>query len=270
MVEAVIGNKIDLLNSFVPAVLISELTSKCNLRCIYCPKGDTHMDAWNSTPGRDEQMDGVALERYMDMISEYRFDLIHLNGIGEFTFRPDWIQLTQRISANAGSGIAINTNFSKIYDHVELDCLLGFRRITVSIDTVDADLLRKVRKKVDFNIITTNLINLRKRSDLTGRKLPFTIINATIYLENLKDIFEMACYAEATRVDALQVSRMTLDANSEFPRMVTRARPDEAREALRQLDAAKRFLSGFGISFIEFGDLRTVLTTIANSEKPDA
>lgn len=260
---------IDLVKTFVPISLISELTSKCNLRCSYCPKGDLNKEAWNTTPGRDLHMEDAAVERYIDSARIMGFKEIQLSGVGEFSFRPDWVKLGSRIRDASGAQITIISNFHRIFDVEELDFLLSLYHIMVSIDTPDANLLKKVRKAVDLKAITSNMINLRARAIETGRRMPLLKINGTIYAENLTHIHALACFAASAQVHIFQIARVGLSEANEFPHPITMGSPEDAVEALRQMDLAKEVCASAGVEYVEFGDLRSELARLS-SQKPIA
>src|ERR1700753_1101743 len=82
--------EIDLLEAFVPLSLITEITSKCNLRCLYCSKTDPVLGA---IPGRDEHMQEAVIERYLGVVKQYPWAYIQLSGTGEPSFHPDWVKI---------------------------------------------------------------------------------------------------------------------------------------------------------------------------------
>jgi molybdenum cofactor biosynthesis enzyme MoaA len=248
-----------LLETFLPVTMLSELTARCNLRCTYCPKGDLNKDSWNGAPGRDEDMDSTSLERYMGAISSLPFQQIQLSGVGEFSFRSDWVQVGVRVRELSDAKISIISNFGRVFNNDELDFLLTLFHITISVDTPDATLLKKVRKAVDIKVITLNIINLRARSIETGTSMPLIKINGTIYAENLTHIHSLSCFAASLRVDVLQLTRVSLSEANEFPHPISLAQSKDAAEAIRQLDLARQVCLESGIEYVEFGDLRSEL-----------
>jgi len=257
------ANLVDLQRTFVPANLISELTSKCNLRCTYCPKGDLNKDAWNGAPGRDMHMEDAALSRYLDVVRTFEFSQIQLSGVGEFSFRQDWVEVGAQIRDQTGSKITLVSNFARIFSKEELDFLLSLFHIMVSVDTPDAELLKKVRKAVDIRTIATNIVNLRARALETGRAMPIIKINATIYAENLRHIYGMACFAASVGVHIFQLARVGLSEANEFPHPITMASADDAAEALRQMDLARVVCASVRMQYAEFGDLRSELVRLS-------
>lgn len=212
-------------------------------------------------------MEDVALERYISSARAIGFKEIQLSGVGEFSFRPDWISLGSRVRDESGAQITIISNFHRVFTTEELDFLLSLYHIMVSVDTPDVNLLKKVRKAVDLKAITFNITNLRARAIETNRPMPILKINGTIYAENLTHIHALACFAASARVHVFQIARVGLSEANEFPHPVTMASPEDAAEAVRQMDLAKQICAEANVEYVEFGDLRSELVRMSKQVK---
>ena len=247
----------NLANVFLPEFLLIEMTSRCNLRCRYCQKAD---DAWNAIPGRDQDLPPDIKVKIGETLAEIPFGMIQLTGVGEFTYRDDWVQSLRELTAYSRP-VALISNFAKIFDKEELDALLTLRHLMVSVDTTDPAVLRSVRKAVSFSTINLNLVRLRMRAKQRGVPLPFIKINAVLYRENLTTIEEVAYFAIEHRVNEMQFERMY--SRLEPPTDIASATPAEAAEGLRQLQAASLALKREGIASSLHGDLVQTLEGIA-------
>ena len=117
--------------------------------------------------------------------------------------------------------IGIVTNFAKILSEAELDGMLTLKILTISLDTLDAELLRRVRHSVSLATIISNLVRLRVRARETGRELPYICLNAVIYYENMLDVIRLAHFAIENKIAQMQYTRMVNEAiagGSQFPR----------------------------------------------------
>lgn len=221
------------------------------------------MDEWNLLPGRDQDMPPDVEARIEGALTEIPFDMIQLTGVGEFTFRDDWVGSLGRLNALTGR-VALISNFAKTFTDEELDALLGVKHLMVSIDTTDAALLKSVRKAVSLSTISLNLTRLRMRAKRRGVRLPWLKINAVLYRENLRTIEDLAYFAIEHRVNEMQYERMYVQTeNNGPPTDINHATPEEAAEGLRQLDAGTRALMEAQVRPGLHGDLVTTLGKIA-------
>ena len=247
---------VDLATVFRPEFLLIEMTSRCNLRCRYCQKAE---DAWNAMPGRDQDLPDAIKVKVGETLAAIPFGMIQLTGVGEFTYRDDWVQSLRELNAY-GRPIALICNFAKVFDKDELDALLTVQHLMISVDTTDPVVLRTVRKAVSFSTINLNLVRLRMRAKQRGVPLPFIKINAVLYRENLTTIEEMAYFAIEHRVNEMQFERMYT--RLEPPTDISKATPAEAAEGLRQLDIASRALKREGLGATFHGDLIQTLAEL--------
>jgi MoaA/NifB/PqqE/SkfB family radical SAM enzyme len=253
--------QIDLSRVSMPRYIAVEWTSRCNLRCLYCQKSGKE---WNAIPGRDQDLDEELLDRMLTGLKAYPAKQLEISGIGETTFRKDWLEILDRFRS-AGMSIGIVTNFAKILSEAELDGMLTLKILTISLDTLDAELLRRVRHSVSLATIISNLVRLRVRARETGRELPYICLNAVIYYENMLDVIRLAHFAIENKIAQMQYTRMVNEAIAAspfppFPHDIATSDPSRAREALRQLSRARTLLEENGIVASIYDDLVQTLT----------
>ncbi|HEX6096789.1 MAG TPA: radical SAM protein [Thermoanaerobaculia bacterium] len=129
-----------------------ELTTRCNLRCVYCAV---------SQPGY-RGMD-LTIEDGDAFIAEMKrrgVRVVILNGHGETTFVPAWWQLALRM-LNEGFRLHLTTNLARELRDDEIAILARFDRVLVSLDTMDAELLARLRRGARLETILHNLDRLR-------------------------------------------------------------------------------------------------------------
>lgn len=216
------------------------------------------MDSWNKTPGRDDDIDEDVLDHLFESLRVRPFQTVQLSGIGEFTFRKDWVQTLDRFD-DVGSAVTLICNFAKQFTDDELDALLKTKNLMVSVDTMDAELLKSVRRSVSLSTISTNLTRLRMRAMKTGKPMPYLRLNAVLYYENLLGIEDLAYFAIEHRVNMMQYERMFPVNDIRPPNEIIMAEPERAREALRQIDIVDPLLRENGIEPHFHGDLRQLL-----------
>jgi molybdenum cofactor biosynthesis enzyme MoaA len=141
-------NPLDLLASGPIREIRFDLTTRCNLRCVYCAV---------SLPdyvGSDMpiEMASQTVTAIAGLMRYNPHNPVSINGHGETTFMRDWVNISQQL-LDRNIPIRITTNLAKRYSGIEIGILARMHMIGVSIDTSDPDLLRRMRRKVDINRI---------------------------------------------------------------------------------------------------------------------
>lgn len=234
--------RVDLLQSVRFNTLIVEITSRCNLRCIFCPKAIKDNE---SVPGRDMDMDEATLASTLRFARQASPSIASLVGVGETTFREDWKAVCQHFF-NLGMACIINSNFGRLYTEADLDALLKFANITISIESSDIELQKKLRKAVDLKVILTNIIALRSRARLKGVNPPRLTVNCTVSDRNVMGIKELAAFCAELGIDQLNLSSLyEIDELKDNQiRSIEHLEPAERGEAITALEGAQQVLQG--------------------------
>lgn len=161
-----------------------EVTTKCNLRCVYCAV---------SQPGYSAaEMAKTTFDEIVALVSLQSRDLeIVLNGHGETTFHHDWLHLCKAI-VDLGFRPSIITNLARPLNDEEASCLAGFRIVCISLDTVNADLLRNLRRRVKLSNILDNIHKIRAAAKAKRLRLPAINISCGVYNANYMHLVEFA------------------------------------------------------------------------------
>jgi hypothetical protein len=144
----------DLLTDHVDMVLF-ETTTNCNLRCTYCGL---------SLPwyvGSD--FDFSRIDKLVREMVAANVKAVQISGHGETTVIPNW-ETYCKYFQDHGIGVSITSNFSTIYSDSEIEAFARMTCITISIDTVDRELLKQVRRKVDLRTILYNMQRIRLKA----------------------------------------------------------------------------------------------------------
>ena len=195
---------IDLTQNYHADTVYVELTSRCNLRCIYCKKS---LPGNDDVPGRNIDMSEKTIEASINFIKKAGYKHIGLSGTGETTHMKNWMEVCGRFFAIGPMNFMLNSNFTRMFSTEELDFLLNFSSIMVSLDTADAAVLKSVRG-ADLRSITTNIILLRTRARILGRKMPPILINCTVTSTNAFLIVDLAQYCAEMKVYGLMLNSL--------------------------------------------------------------
>lgn len=144
-----------------PKRLSFALTSKCNLRCSYCTQG-----VYNGV-----EMHPDLVEKIVSYIIDNEIKDVNLSFFGETTTVKNWWVPINRI-LDSGAKISTASNLAKRLTDDEIDCYSRFDSIQVSLDTVDKDILARIRKAVNLDVILQNMHNIREHATKKNRRVP--------------------------------------------------------------------------------------------------
>jgi MoaA/NifB/PqqE/SkfB family radical SAM enzyme len=118
---------------------------------------------------------------------------VHVNGHGETTYHPQWMDMCERI-IKRGFRTLIITNLAKNYTDEEVELLSRFFRVQISLDSDDTEMMRSVRKPVRVDKVFQTMDRIRAAAARRGEhRLPQFTFSVGIYdpsiwtLENFVD-----------------------------------------------------------------------------------
>jgi cyclic pyranopterin phosphate synthase len=117
------------------------VTDRCNLRCEYCMPEDEY--AWLP---REDILHFEEISALVDVFIALGVDKVRLTG-GEPLLRRDLATLVRLLSAKPGlKDLALTTNGILLADHADALKAAGLKRLTVSIDTLQADRFERLTR----------------------------------------------------------------------------------------------------------------------------
>jgi len=205
------------------------LTSRCNLRCVYCPTGHERT--------RDADLPQEALALLKQFILEERVAVVGLGHVGETTLFPGWESFCGDI-LDAGCAMTMLSNFARPFKDSELSVLARFAVLNVSVDTADAAALKTIRRGLDIRTVLHNISRIKAFCLKNGLKPPRLGWVATLSDRVAEGIVDLYCLAVASGADSINFHQLlrfqdapnTLRDIMELPR----------REFLNALDAIHR------------------------------
>ena len=177
------GTQIDLLQP-VPATCVRlYLTSRCNLRCIYCAVSDPN---WQH---KDLSQQGILraveeLPKITDPLS-----MVLVNGAGETTFLNGWDKICSDLIAG-GLSLGMTTNLAKHYTATEIAVLAKFDLLLVSTDSFEDAVLSPIRRKVSSEQIIANIRSIQAAAQ--GQRTPRIRISCGLYDRSAEHIVKFA------------------------------------------------------------------------------
>jgi MoaA/NifB/PqqE/SkfB family radical SAM enzyme len=179
---------LDLTYSDVTHWISMELTSRCNLRCVYCPK------SWDKKEGkRVFDFPEELIAPSMKTLRQRGLWGVIASGIGESTLRKGW-QGICRTFHDAGLNLTIISNFSRPMNDEDLDALIRFNFIQVSIDTADPELFARLRRGGRVENLVMNIDKVRDYAKSKGVRTPdfrFDMVIADKTLLGIEDVIRL-------------------------------------------------------------------------------
>jgi len=140
----------------IPLNIDIELTSRCNLKCVFCPHSSNFFDYGDMNPHMASKI--------INQVVDYGIPAIKFNLRGEPTLYPkllDMVSLTSILSNNTVETI-INTNGQCKYDILDTCMKLGLSKMIFSVDAVTEETYKKLRGG-DFNRLVSNIIGISSK-----------------------------------------------------------------------------------------------------------
>ena len=164
-----------------------EITTRCNLRCVYCPASQP----WYA--GQD--MPAAHFDDILALLRNHPRDLqVLANGHGETTVHPQWLELCNPL-LEMGFRPSIITNLARLLNEEEAACLAGFSEIQISMDTVDAHHLNQLRRSVKLSVIVANMEKIRADAFARWVRPPKFSISCGVYDANYHGLEPLAEFA---------------------------------------------------------------------------
>jgi len=177
-----------------------EITSSCNLACVYCAV---------SQPGY------VGVSISMDKASAVTEWLIkngvpnvNLNGHGETTIVRDWDSIVAPL-LESEARCHIITNAAKSYSDAELDALCRLKSITISCDTFDSELYARFRRKSELRFVLRAIHRIRLAAKKRHQKPPAIILSCVLGAENSEHLEEFILAALCMNIQTIQLCSLT-------------------------------------------------------------
>lgn len=171
----------DYLISNKLVVAMVEYTSNCNLKCVYCKVSG---DDWNGL-NMPEQL----TKNITEQLIQIKPRIVIMHGHGETTMLPDWQNHASDLYNN-GIKLSICSNLAKTYEDHELEALSKFSHISVSIDTVDPQLFKKLRRGGDIKSVIYNMMRIMAIAKSNNHKIyvSWSIVCCDKTIWGLKDL----------------------------------------------------------------------------------
>lgn len=242
-----------------------ELTSKCNLRCTYCsvPHSETY---------GDQHISEARLNKLKNMMNGRQVTTLSLSGRGELTYIENWQEMVEPFLR---TGVATHTvtNLAKPMTWEECVCLARFTSLTFSIDTVDREVTKKVRKGEDLRTVLYNIDMIKAAATYLGKDhLPFHVI-AVVTKSNIFGLKKLACLMVAIGARGLNLQDLVIDYSQNVETVdiqhIKHLSRAELQRATQEVNECGEILAKNNIGFSVYESLVNVLNQACGGEARD-
>jgi len=221
----------DLLTVSSLDLVMLELTTRCNLRCIYCYNGRD-----NSHTNID--LSDTLIESVLASLRTLRVNRLGANGAGETTVHPRWHLRCQRFM-DAGIPVHLITNFAKRFSTEELDVLSRMQFIQVSCDTSNPELFARLRRGADLQRLIDTMGAVRAHARNQGRQPPpfsWSCVVTDWSVAGLADFVKLGLLLQVRNYNFNDLAEY--DGSAEVPRRIVNLDKHGLLEAARSIKAA--------------------------------
>ena len=129
------------------------VTDRCNFRCTYCMPKEHFSPGFKFLP-RADVLRFEEIERIARLFAELGVKKLRLTG-GEPLLRSNLSKLVEQLSAFDGVDLALTTNGALLAKQAQALARAGLGRVTVSLDSLDEQVFRKV---VDTEVTPSDVL----------------------------------------------------------------------------------------------------------------
>lgn len=153
--------KRDLLTSHKSSAIMIEYTTGCNMRCSYC---SVSKEGWIPKDLDEDLANKIASD-----VIQRQPSTVAIHGHGETTMLPDWEKKAKKF-IDAGLRVSICTNLAKTYSREEMEVLASLTHMTISLDTIDVMLFKKLRRGGDIRHVIYNMTRIQDIAQRLGKQ----------------------------------------------------------------------------------------------------
>lgn len=227
--------------------VVVEFAERCNLRCVYCHQNLPDFKA-------QSDIHEMTWEQVLAFIAKHGIRDVNLTGAGETLEAKDWRRMCDDllVLSENGTRLHMTSNLAKIVDFPDLETLSRFTLLTISVDSVDREQLRNIRRSADIRTIVYNIIGIRAAAIRSGRKPTKIRVSGVLSADIVSSLDWLAGFVVAMGVDEFMfqdlVEYATIPNNV---RSVWSLTGLEAMDAVRAIQASIDLIRSNRITYLD-------------------
>jgi MoaA/NifB/PqqE/SkfB family radical SAM enzyme len=234
--------QIDLLSPGARMLRIStSFTTRCNLRCVYCPEG-SHPESFygEMTP---------PLLAHLIAYAKQKGSYVDISYYGDSTFHESFGEYARQI-LDAGVGLAITSNLARFLRDDEIAVLARCRKVAFSFDTQDRDAAKAIRKGLDLRTLVFNILRVRAHCLKNSMPVPPFNLHAVLVDTTVDDLPNVVAFAAAMGLQSVGCNELAdFEGALGNLRNIADLRGPELMSAIAKINEAIELAKRLGIEF---------------------
>ena len=181
--------------------MMIEVTTECNMRCRYCSVSSQY---W--TP---KTIDKNLAYKLIDDIKNLNPSIVHIHGHGETTIIDWWCEYAQKL-LDSNINISLCSNLTKKFNNAEIAMMTRMSNLTVSIDTINEETSRTIRRGGNIKNIIFNLITIMTHARSIGSKTEFSL-SVVVSNENIDELINLVNFASIIGISNITFCNLEID-----------------------------------------------------------
>lgn len=176
----------------IPKVLSIEVTTRCNLDCVYCTRKAQQVGNIDISEELIQQID-----KEID-----KFDRIIICGIGESFLYPEIYKIIEKFKEQK---FCIVTNGTVPIDFEKLNKNYNVEMLIFSVDAIDKEKINRISKNYNFGNLIKNFEEYKLYYRKTRRRIQ-RVLNCTLNEYNTCQILKLVGFAARYKFDTIHFS----------------------------------------------------------------
>ncbi len=182
----------DLRKVYAYSWMAISFTNRCNLSCIYCVQS-VHKE---SNPYFKMEFPYEDAESTLDYFASQGITRFSTCVEGEATVYKHWYELFSKFHEKYPDiKLRMTTNLNRKYTDKEVELLLKYTLLDVSIDTLDPELYSKLRVNGKLEVLLDNLKKIDEKVKELNVKRPFITLHVVLSSLSWRSLEEIAEFA---------------------------------------------------------------------------
>jgi MoaA/NifB/PqqE/SkfB family radical SAM enzyme len=222
--------------------IATSFTTRCNLRCVYCPEG-SHEEEFYGDMGPELLEQLIAFAKKKDAYVDISF-------YGDSTFHRQFYEFASQI-IDSGVPLVITSNFAKMMSPEEIGVIAHCKTVSFSFDTHDRDKAKAIRKGLDLRTLLFNILRVRAhclRHNVPVPPFTLHVVLVDQVVSDLPNLIALGASLGVQNISCNELADIDGAVGTEL-RNIADLRGEELRLAILRIKEASALAQRLGVGF---------------------